>query len=262
MTENLTVETDNRGICTIKLNRPEIHNAFDNDVIEDLIIQLTFASDDDYVRAIVITGEGPTFSSGADIHWLKSSVKRDHATNSMEAYKMAQMLQKLYAMPKPTIARINGPAFGGALGIIACCDIAIAPSTSYFAFTEVKLGLIPAVVSPYIVSAMGHRNTKRLFITGEQFSAEDALSMGLLHKIVDSSSLDDTIEEEIESLLQAGPSAQMECKRLLHKLAGVSDDISQYTAELIAQIRISQEGQEGLAAFLEKRRPDWINSAN
>lgn len=258
MTENLIVQTDDRGICTIKLNKPDIHNAFDNDVVEDLTIQLTFASDDDFVRAIVITGEGATFSSGADINWLKSSVKRDHATNSMQAYKMAQMLQKLYATPKPTIARINGPAFGGALGIIACCDIAIASKTSYFAFTEVKLGLIPAVVSPYIVSAMGHRNAKRLFITGERFSAEDALSMGLLHKVVDSSSLDDTIEDEAVSLLQAGPSAQMECKRLLHKLAGISDDISQYTAELIAQIRISKEGQEGLAAFLEKRHPEWI----
>jgi len=176
----------------------------------------------------------------------------------MEAFKMAQMLQKLYATPKPTIAKINGPAFGGALGIIACCDIAIAPKNSYFAFTEVKLGLIPAMVSPYIVSAMGHRNSKRLFITGEQFTADEALSMGLFHKIVDSTSLDDAIEEEVEMLLQAGPSAQMECKRLLHKLAGISDDISQYTAELVAQIRISKEGQEGLAAFLEKRHPDWI----
>lgn len=262
MTENLIVQTDDRGICTIKLNRPDIHNAFDNDVVEDLTIQLTFASDDDFVRAIVITGEGATFSSGADINWLKSSVKRDHATNSMQAYKTAQMFQKLYATPKPTIARINGPALGGALGIIACCDIAIASKNSYFAFPEVKLGLIPAIVSPYIVSAMGHRNAKRLFITGEQFSAENALSMGLLHKVVDPSSLDEIVKVETESLLRAGPAAQMECKRLLHKLAGVSDDFSQYTAELIAQIRISKEGQEGLAAFLEKRYPDWIKNSD
>lgn len=262
MAENLIVQTDDRGVCTIKFNRPHIHNAFDHDVIEDLSIQLTFASDDDFVRAIVLTGEGSTFSSGADIGWIKSSIKRDHATNSMEALKMAQMLQKLYAMPKPTIAKINGPAFGGALGIIACCDIAIAPIDSYFAFTEVKLGLIPAVVSPYIVSAMGHRNAKRLFITGEQFSAENALSMGLLHKVVDPPKLDDVIEEETKLLLQAGPSAQLECKRLLHKLAGISDDISQYTAELIAQIRISKEGQEGLTAFLEKRSPDWTKDSS
>lgn len=262
MTENLIVQTDDRGICTIKLNRPEIHNAFNNDLIEDLSIQLTFASDDDFVRAIVITGEGETFSSGADINWIKSSIKRDHATNSMEALKMAQMLQKLYATPKPTVAKINGPAFGGALGIIACCDIAIANINSYFAFTEVKLGLIPAVVSPYIVSAIGHRNAKRLFITGERFSAENAVSMGLLHKVVDPSTLDEAIEEETKLLLQAGPSAQLECKRLLHKLAGISDDISQYTAELIAQIRISKEGQEGLTAFLDKRSPEWVKCSD
>ena len=258
MPDNLVVHTDDRGVCTIKLNRPEIRNAFDNDVIEDLSIQLTFASDDDFVRIIVITGEGSSFSSGADINWIKSSVKRDHATNSMEALKMAQMLQKLYATPKPTIAKINGPAFGGALGIIACCDIAVSSNTNCFGFTEVKLGLIPAMVSPYIVSAIGHRNAKRLFITGEQFSAHDALSLGLIHKIVDPGLLDDAIETELESLLEAAPSAQLECKRLLHKLAGVSDDISQYTAELIAQIRISKEGQEGLTAYLEKRSPDWI----
>jgi len=260
MTENIIVQTDKRGVCTIKLNRPNVHNAFDNDVIEDLSIQLTFASDDDFVRAIVITGEGNSFSSGADINWLKSSIKRDHATNSMEAFKMAQMLQKLYATPKPTIAKINGPAFGGALGIIACCDIAIASKSSYFAFTEVKLGLIPAVVSPYIVSAMGHRNTKRLFITGDRFSADEALSMGLIHDVVEPTSLDDATQTELDSLLKAGPSAQVECKRLLHKLAGISDDISQYTAELIAQIRISKEGQEGLSAYLEKRHPEWIEN--
>ncbi|WP_455208925.1 enoyl-CoA hydratase-related protein [Kaarinaea lacus] len=262
MTDNLIVRTDTRGVCSIALNRHDSHNAFDEDVIEDLTIQLTFAADDDFVRAIIITGEGPTFSSGADIRWLKSMVRHDHATNSMKALKMAQMLQKLYALPKPTIAKINGPALGGALGLIACCDIAIAINTSYFGFPEVKLGIIPAIVSPYIVSAIGHRNAKRLFMTGATFGSDDALSMGLIHKVVHHSLLDETIEEELELLLKAGPSAQMECKRLLQKLAGISDDISEYTAELVAQIRISKEGQEGLAAFLEKRDPDWIKDSN
>lgn len=160
-------------------------------------------------------------------------------------------------MPKPTIARINGPAFGGALGLIACCDIALASNESHFAFTEVKLGIIPAVVSPYIVSAIGHRNAKRLFLTGETFSSHSASLMGLVHKVVDHEELDEAMQYELDLLLKAGPSAQQECKRLLQKLAGISDDISEYTAELIAQIRISEEGQEGLLAFLEKRSPDW-----
>lgn len=262
MTDNLIIRTDKRGICTIALNRPDTHNAFDNDLIEDLSIQLTFAADDDFVRAIIITGEGSAFSSGADVNWLKSMIKQDHAANSMEALKMAQMLQKLYALPKPTIAKINGLAFGGALGIIACCDIAIAVSTSQFAFPEVKLGIIPAVVSPFIVSAIGHRTTKRLFMTGDTFGSDDALAMGLIHKVVHHSLLDEAINDELDLLLRAGPSAQMECKRLLQKLAGISDDMSQYTAELIAQIRISSEGQEGLTAFLEKRNPDWIKETD
>lgn len=258
MSENLIVCTDTRGICTISINRPDALNAFNKDVIEDLMIQLTFAGDDDFIRAVVITGEGSAFSSGADVNWLKSMTKQDHSTNSMEALKMAQMLQKLYTLPKPTIAKINGPAFGGALGIIACCDIAIAVNTSQFAFPEVKLGVVPAVISPYIVSAIGHRNTKRLFITGVTFTADDALSMGLIHKVVHNSLFDEAVEEELELLLNAGPSAQSECKRLLQKLAGVSEDISDYTAELIVQTRISKEGEEGLNAYLEKRNPEWV----
>jgi methylglutaconyl-CoA hydratase len=163
----------------------------------------------------------------------------------------------LYTSPKPTIAMVNGSAYGGALGIIACCDIAIANQEANFAFSEVKLGIIPAVVSPYVVNAIGFRNARRLFITAEQFTAGEAMNMGLLHKLVDPQALNDALEYEIDLLLQAGPSAQQECKRLIQKLAGLSDDISQYTAELIAQIRISEEGQEGLAAFLNKRKPNW-----
>ncbi|MCI0507190.1 MAG: enoyl-CoA hydratase-related protein [Gammaproteobacteria bacterium] len=258
MAENLLISTDERGICTIKLNRPEVHNAFEPDLIENLSIQLTFAADDDYVRAIVITGSGKTFSSGADINWMRSMIKYDHTTNSMDAMKMAQMLHKLYTLPKPTIALVNGSAYGGALGIIACCDIALANSNASFAFTEVKLGIVPAVVSPYVVSAIGHRNARRLFLTADNFNAGQALQMGLLHKVVEPDALDEALVHELDLLLGAGPSAQHECKRLLHKLTGIADDVSEYTAELIAQIRISEEGQEGLLAFLEKRKPSWF----
>jgi len=257
MTDNVNLSTDTRGICTLSLNRPKVHNAFDSDLIENLSIQLQFALDDDTIRVIVITGEGTSFSSGADINWMRSMVEFDHQHNSMDAMKLAQLLQKLYTAPKPTIAKVNGSAYGGALGIIACCDIAIAADDAAFAFTEVKLGIIPAVVSPYVVNAIGFRNTRRLFLTAEQFNATQAQQMGLIHKLAAPGTLDEALEHEIQLLLQAGPSAQMECKRLIQKLAGLSDDIAQYTAELIAQIRISQEGQEGLAAFLDKRNPQW-----
>jgi len=258
MADNIKVDMDQRGVCTITLNRPEVHNAFNPDTIEDLSIQLQFASDDDNVRCVVLTGEGKTFSSGADINWMQAMVKYDHTKNSIDAMNLAKLLHKLYTLPKPTVALVNGSAYGGALGLIACCDIAIAAQTAEFAFTEVKLGIIPAVVSPYVVSAIGHRQAKRLFLTGEKFSANGALQLGLLHKSVNADDLNDALEYELGLLLKAGPSAQQECKRLIQKLAGISDDVSEYTAELIAQIRISEEGQEGLLAFLEKRKPSWF----
>jgi len=258
MADNIKVATDQRGVCTITLNRPQVHNAFNPDTIEDLSIQLQFAADDDNVRCVVLTGEGKTFSSGADINWMQAMIKYDHAKNSMDAMNLAKLLHKLYTLPKPTVALVNGSAYGGALGLIACCDIAIAVQAAEFAFTEVKLGIIPAVVSPYVVSAIGHRQAKRLFLTGEKFSANGALQLGLLHRAVGADDLHDALEYELDLLLKAGPSAQQECKRLIQKLAGISDDVSEYTAELIAQIRISEEGQEGLLAFLEKRKPGWL----
>lgn len=258
MADNLKIKTDDRGVCTIVLNRPEVHNAFDPDTIKDLMIQLQFAADDDNVRIVVLTGEGDDFSSGADINWMRSMIKYDHEKNSMDALNLAKLLHRLYTLPKPTLAAVNGPAYGGALGLIACCDIAIGVQNAEFAFTEVKLGIIPAVVSPYVVNAIGHRQAKRLFLTGEKFSANVALQMGLLHKTVNLEDANDALEYEIDLLLKAGPSAQQESKRLLQKLAGISDDVAEYTAELIAQIRISEEGQEGLEAFLEKRNPGWF----
>lgn len=260
MADNILVNTDERGICTISLNRPQVHNAFDPDTIKDLTIQLQFAADDDNIRIILLTGEGDTFSAGADINWMRSMINYDHETNSMDAMNLAKLLHKLYTLPKPTLAAVNGPAYGGALGLIACCDIAIGVKNAEFAFTEVKLGIVPAVVSPYVVNAIGHRNAKRLFLTGEKFSANAALQMGLLHKVVDPQDATDALKYELDLLLKAGPSAQLECKRLIQKLSGISYDEAEYTAELIAQIRVSEEGQEGLEAFLEKRDPNWFKN--
>lgn len=260
MGNSVVSKVDDNGVHTITLNRPDVHNAFDNEVIKELIVELEFIEDDSSARALVLTGTGKTFSSGADINWMREMVNYDHETNCLDAMELARLLHKLYSFPMPTIARVNGSAFGGALGLIACCDIAIANKEAKFAFTEVKLGIIPAVISPYVVSAIGHRQAKRLFLTGDSFDAEDAWRMGLFQTICNARKLDDEIEKELKLLLQAGPLAQRECKRLIQKLAGVSDDISEYTAELIAQIRTSEEGQEGLLAFLEKRKPKWIRS--
>lgn len=258
MSDAVVSKMDDNGIYTITLNRPEVHNAFDNKMIKDLIVELEFIDDDSSARALVLTGNGKTFSSGADINWMREMVNYDHETNCLDAMELARLLHKLYSFPMPTIARVNGSAFGGALGLIACCDIAVAARNAKFAFTEVKLGIIPAVISPYVVSAIGHRQAKRLFLTGDTMSAEDAHRFGLFQTLCEPDELDHIVSKELELILKAGPLAQRECKRLIQKLAGVSDDISEYTAELIAQIRTSEEGQEGLMAFLEKRKPSWI----
>jgi len=216
------------------------------------------ADNDKAVRIVIITGKGQSFSSGADVNWMRSMINFDHDTNYHDALQLATLLHTLYSLSKPTIARINGSAFGGALGLIACCDIAISVEHAKFAFTEVLLGLVPAVISPYIIAAIGQRQTKRLFLSAERFDTNDSCKLGLLHRSVAPEELDNTIETEIKKLLKTGPVAQGECKQLIHRLSTVPDDISQYTAELIARLRISDEGQEGINAFLDKRKPDWI----
>ncbi|NOZ51870.1 MAG: enoyl-CoA hydratase/isomerase family protein [Gammaproteobacteria bacterium] len=258
MTQSLLANTDTRGVCTLTLNRPDKHNALDNTLIKALLHALALADKDNAIRIVIVTGKGKSFSSGADVNWMRSRINDDHTANCLDAQQLAQLLHTLYALSKPTIARVNGSAFGGALGLIACCDIAISVKPAQFAFTEALLGIVPAVISPYIITAIGARQAKRLFLSARKFSSNEALSFGLLHDRIEPAALDNTIEAEITTLLKASPLAQQECKRLIHKLAGVSDDISQYTTELIATIRNSDEGREGMSAFLDKRKPNWI----
>ncbi len=259
MPETLKMETDARGVCKLLLNRPQKHNAFDDDIIQALLSALSLITDDGAIRAVVLTGAGESFCSGADIGWMRSMVAFDRETNLEDARQLATLMRRLYALNKPTVARINGSAFGGALGLIACCDIAIAAEEARFAFTEVKLGLIPAIISPYVVAAIGPRQAKRLFLTAESITAKEAAQLNLLTHVVPSTALDDEVSTQIELLLKGGRDAHVACKGLVRDLAGIPADIDDYTAEKIASIRVSTEGQVGLRAFLNKKQPPWVS---
>lgn len=256
MTQQLLATTDERGVRTLIFNCPERHNALNAELINALIVALDECGRDATVRVVVITGAGASFSSGADLAWMKASINHDEAANRQDSQQLATLMRTLYDLQKPTIACVNGPSYGGGLGIIACCDIAIASTTAQFAFSEVRLGLAPAVISPYILMSIGPRQARRLFLTAAQFSGNEALGFGLLHQVVEPESLNATVEREIGMLLKAGPEALKACKRLIPRLS--SDEIDNELVALIAALRSSPEGQEGLSAFLEKRKPEWI----
>jgi methylglutaconyl-CoA hydratase len=257
---NLTTSCANNGVFTISLNRPEIHNAFDDRLIVDLTQTLESAGADASIRIVVLTGSGKSFSAGADLNWMKRMAAFTEEENYHDAMALGELMLTLNRLPKPTIARVNGPAYGGGVGLIACCDIAIAVDDAQFALSEVKLGLIPAVISPYVVAAIGEKNARRYFLTGERFSAADAVDIGLLNASVAASELDQSVQTMVDLLLVAGPVAQTEAKDLIASVAHrpPTDSVVADTAERIAHVRISPEGQEGLSAFLEKRPPRWI----
>lgn len=247
----------------ITLDRPQVHNAFDADLITELTEALHHAESDPKVRAVVLTGHGGTFSAGADLHWMRAMASASEAENRADSLRLAALMRTLNFLGKPTIARVNGAAYGGGVGLIACCDVAIGVSGSKFALSEVKLGLVPAVISPYVVAAIGARAARRAFISGEVFDAEQALAIGLLHECVAAEELDSAVERALHWLQKGGPLAQREAKRLALAMAGMNADAQQRidadNADLIARLRVSPEGQHGLAAFLDKRAPDWSN---
>ncbi len=255
-TSSLLIETDQRGVCTLKLNRPEKHNALNAEVIHELLVALTDIDNDPNVRVLIITGESESFCSGADMEWMRTSVNFDEAANRNDARLFTDLMLSLYDLSKPSIARINGPAFGGGLGLIACCDIAIASNTAQFAFTEVRLGLVPAVISPYILASIGARQARRLFLTAERFNADEALGLDLVHQVTEVNGLDDAVEKQVGYLLKAGPEAIKACKGLV--LHPTTEQVDTELTALIAKLRSSPEGQEGLNAFLEKRKPSWV----
>lgn len=260
MTDNILI-ADHAGVRRITLNRPQVHNAFDDALIAELSDALAAAGKDAAVRAVVLSGEGASFSAGADLNWMRGMASAGEAENREDSLRLAGLMRTLQFLPKPTIARVNGAAYGGGVGLIACCDIAIGVDSARFGLTEVKLGLVPAVISPYVIHAIGLRHARRLFLTGELFDAAAAREIGLLHRCVPGEQLDEAVDGTLALLAKAGPVAQAEAKQLALHMAGATEQaaerIDRDNAALIARLRVSDEGQEGLGAFLAKRPPRW-----
>lgn len=261
MAENVLLEMDARGVATLTLNRPQVHNAFDDSLVRRLTELLVELKSRPGVRAVVLTGAGRSFSAGADVHWMRSMAACDEEQNFEDALQLADLMSLLNSLSLPTIARVNGHAYGGGVGLVACCDIAIASSEARFALSEVRLGLVPAVISPYVIAAIGERHARRLFLSGEVIDARLARHIGLVHEVSAPDELDALLEQQLGMLLKGGPHALRESKELIYTVEGggisADDALKRRTAEIIAQLRVSEEGQEGLAAFLEKRPPEW-----
>lgn len=261
MSENVLLTTiDSRGVARLTLNRPDLRNAFNEEVIDQICDAMGRFNNDPNVRAIVLTGSGNAFSAGADLNMMKRVAEYSAAENKDDARRLAHMLQSIYHSPKPTIALVNGPAMGGGLGLIAACDIAIGAEEAFFALSEVRLGLIPAVISPFVVQAIGVRQARRYFLTGEKFDSKAAEDMGLLHMRAPRSALGDALKTLIENLLLGAPEAQNESKDLIRrvKYEHVTEGLLSDVAGRIAKRRASAEGKEGVIAFLEKRKPNWL----
>lgn len=251
---------DDRGVARVTLTRTEVHNAFDDQLIAELTTALKGLEEDPRVRLVVLAAEGKSFSAGADLNWMRAMAGYSEAENLRDSEALAELLRTLNFLSKPTVALIQGPAFGGGVGLVAACDIAIASEAASFALTEVKLGLIPSVIGPYVIAAVGQRAARRYLLTGERFSADTALYLGLVHRVVPPHALEQAGDDMAETLLKNGPAAVSECKDLIFAVSQRPTDpeVIAETARRIARIRVSPEGQEGLSAFLEKRKPKWV----
>ncbi len=256
--ENINLHID-EGIATLTLNRPSRHNAFDDTLIQELTDTLIALGQQDEVRAVVLAGEGKSFSAGADLNWMKRMADYDREDNYRDAQALGHLMHTLDALPKPTIARVHGAALGGGVGLVASCDVAIAASTAVFSLSEVRLGLMPAAISPFVIKAMGERQARRYFITAERFDADEARRIGLVHEVVAPDALDATINELLERLRANGPHAMVAAKQQVLDVGGrpVDTAMLEDSARRIADIRVSPEGREGISAFLDKRKPDW-----
>lgn len=260
--DSLLEETDARGVRRITLNRPGRHNAFDDLLIAELTARLAAAETDPAVRIVVLAGAGKSFSAGADINWMKRMAGYGEAENLADARGLAALMSRLNRLTKPTVAAVQGAAFGGGVGLVACCDIAIASSKASFSLSEVKLGLIPAVISPYVVATIGEAASRRYVLTAERFSAEEAHRLGLVHEVVAPEDLDGAVAAMLDRLLACGPEAQGAAKDLVFAVGArpIDADLVEETAVRIAGVRAGPEAQEGLAAFLEKRKAAWAKT--
>lgn len=258
-TETVQTRIDARGVASVIINRPDKHNAFDDGMIRDLRRAFGALATNDAVGVIVLSSSGRHFSAGGDLAWMQRMTDYDREHNLQDAEDLAGMLLDLRQVPQPTIAQVQGAAFGGAVGLVSCCDIAVAASTARFALSEVRIGLIPATIGPYVVAAIGERAARRFFVTGEAFDAHSALRHGLVSEVVAPEDLESSVQQLCDTILDNGPQAVRAAKDLITEICGVpaTDALIRETCRRIADLRVSEEGQEGLQAFLEKRPPSW-----
>ncbi len=252
--QDITVEADERGVVRVTLNRPAVHNAFNEGMIGELTDAFADLGKQDGVRVIVLAGNGASFSAGADLNWMKRAAEQDEYANREDALAMARMFDTLNICPKPVVALIQGTALGGGVGLAACCDVVIAQPETMFGLTEVRLGLIPAVISPFVIAKVGQSAARRYMLTGERFSAAEALRIGLIHEVT--SALEAEGAKVVEALLAGGPEAIADAKDLIGDITRM-DDKGELTAHRIATRRASDEGREGITAFLGRRKPHW-----
>lgn len=256
-----SITTFTSGHCaTVTLNRPDVRNAFNDAVIAELTAAFSQLGQDPKVRAIVLAAEGTAFCAGADLNWMRRMADYTDAENLADAAQLAEMLRVIYTCPKPTVARIQGDVYAGGMGLVAACDMAVSVDTANYCLSEVKLGLYPATISPYVIRAMGARAAHRYFLTAERFDAAEALHIGFIHVVAAAERLDEQVAQITQALVNASPNAVKECKTLLHDVAGQDIDAAliAHTVQGIAGIRASAEGREGVQSFLQKRKPDWL----
>ncbi|MDP2915184.1 MAG: enoyl-CoA hydratase-related protein [Candidatus Aminicenantes bacterium] len=255
--ETISVEREGK-LARLWLDRPDVHNAFNSAMIRELRAALRELREDAAVRVVVLSGKGKSFCAGADLNWMREIIRFSYEQNLQESLELADFLYELYALPKPTIARVNGAAIGGGAGFLSACDIVVASAEAKVGLSEVKIGLVPACIAPYIVRRIGESLARQYFLTGERIDAHRALEIGLANAVVEEVRLDAKVEEIAWLLLSSGPEALAGCKELLRRVPGMGfEEAKRFTAEMIAGLRVSREGQEGMAAFLEKRKPKW-----
>ena len=260
--KTITTSLNASGVAELVLNRAEVHNAFDDSMIGELINALKNLAVNPEVRVLLLKSNGKNFSAGADLNWMRSMAEKNYQQNLEDAGQLAELMRQLDCFPAPTIALVQGAAFGGALGLVSCCDIALAEQDASFCLSEVKIGLIPAVISPYVMRAIGERASRRYFLTAERFDASTALNLGLVHQVVDVGGLAAGAEHFVGILLNNSPAALRCAKELMAAVnhQPINQQLIDSTSARIAAIRVSNEGQEGLNAFLQKRTPAWIRS--
>lgn len=258
--ETLHIAVDARGVARVTMTRPEVFNAFNEQMIGELDQAFERLTADPKVRVIVLAGAGKAFSAGADIQWMQRAAQSSQEWNLQDARRFAAMLYRIQSCPKPTIARVQGVALGGGVGLTAACDIAVASQDARFAVSEARFGILPAVIGPYVVNAVGSRQARRLALTGSRIPASEALAMGLVHEVVAPEALDEALERWLAELLANGPQAQAEIKQLLGQLAvgPVTESVRELTAQTISRVRVGEEAREGFAAFMAKRPAAWV----